>query len=96
MNKEQVRVIAGLIAGQNAAMTAVCNLLAAKGVATKEEFADTLEASAATTDDPLRALAARQLAASVRNSASPEATQTLRDLLDRLQPGPTSPPPAGS
>jgi hypothetical protein len=93
MTKEELQVITGLIAGQTAALTVLCNLLAAKGVTTKEEIAETFEASAATMDDPLRTLGIRLVADAVRNSTSPEANRQVRDLLDRLQRG-SEPPPA--
>ncbi len=98
MTQDEYKFITGLFSSQIAAMTAVCNVLAAKGVVTKDEIAEALLASAATTNDPMRGLASRTLGAAVRDSTTPEAAQAMRELLAQVQRGqsrPPQPPAAG-
>ncbi|WP_432731452.1 hypothetical protein [Variovorax sp. W6] len=93
MTEEQLRTIVSLISGTQAAVVHLCNVLDAKGIATKEELASSFEATAEVFPDPLGAIPLRHIASGIRNSSTPEATAELDRVLARMRP--PSPPSAG-
>jgi hypothetical protein len=92
MNQEQMKVIVGLIGGLEIAVIHLANVLAAHQPDAKEALASSFEKTADTVPENM-AMPLRHIASGLRNSATPQVTQELHQLLGRLQRG-SEPPPA--
>lgn len=91
MNNEQLKTIVSLFTGTQMAIVHLCNMLAIKNLASKEEIAESFDATAALLPDSAAGTVLRQIASGIRNSASPEAMDQTAALLARLN---RQPPPA--
>lgn len=95
MNSEQMNAIVGLIAGVEAAVLHLANVMAEHKPDAKEALANSFEQTAQGMPNPLMALPLQHIAKGLRNSTTPQAADQARELLDRLQRGSTPPPAAG-